>query len=911
MTRIHYRSTALSLLLIAAAVSNGATYYVSPTGSDSNNGTSQATAWQSIARVNQISSSMQPGDKVLFQKGGTYRGKLTISSNGSASSYIEIGSYGSGAKPVISGSVAVTNWTQHNGNIWRAALTQRPKQVYVAGALMTIARFPNTGWLRVDAGNSTSLTDSELNQVNGYWSGATAVIRTTNWSYDTAFVSGFSNGILTHSSTGNNLSNYAWGYFLRNKLALLDAPGEWYYDPASSQLYIWCPASADPNNVLVEAAVLDNAIYVSYQRHHIRIDGVAMKHNTDASLRLAGSTNLEAMNCIMSDTWQAVRSTGSQQSIHHNTVLRTYGTAVYLMDDNTTFTDNTVDDIALEPGLGENNWGYFGFRATGNSMVIARNRFENIGYIGIVAERNALIEHNVVHAALTLLNDGGGIALDNADGMIVRNNIVSDLNGNIESSATNYYNAHPMCHGIYFGNISIKNTLVKRNTVANCLGSGIHVDHTMVSSGNRIEENTLFNNTIQLSISDYSNYNGPGATAPYHVAAFDDVYIGNILYCLSKDQLCMRQYHVYANNWVDYGTFSNNRYFNPYNDRSIFLHNTFSGTQKYYTLERWQTERSEDVGSTRSPLYLPDMEVTEVFGTNPVPNSTFNSNVTGWSGWPTQGQITHNTNQLDGGALKVNFTNNASYNTFGLKHDTQVPVQNGQWYRMRFSIKSDMMGEVVVGFKGQSQLSGPEMEGTRTIPFDGNRRDVTLFFQSSISDQGYCSFTNHYTESVYYLDNVELHRVSAVPIDPLDQQQLLVNDQGSTQTFDLVGCWSDVNGTLYSGSLDLAAFSSLVLVKEANNTCLSTDVTDGNVADASGSIAYPNPVADGRAITITGSSIAAGTVRLLDARGSEVFNARVSGNGSTVELPSSVGPGTYLLRIADGERVEQQRLVVL
>ncbi|HRH37859.1 MAG TPA: hypothetical protein PK760_05910, partial [Flavobacteriales bacterium] len=50
-----------------------ATYYVSPTGSDSNNGTSQATAWQSITRVNQISSSLQPGDRILFQKGGTYR----------------------------------------------------------------------------------------------------------------------------------------------------------------------------------------------------------------------------------------------------------------------------------------------------------------------------------------------------------------------------------------------------------------------------------------------------------------------------------------------------------------------------------------------------------------------------------------------------------------------------------------------------------------------------------------------------------------------------------------------------------------------------------------------------------------------------------------------------------------------
>lgn len=912
------RTNRYSLLLIAklallTSSSLATTYYVSPTGSDSNNGTSQATAWQTITRVNQISSSLQPGDKVLFQKGGSYRGKLTISSNGSAASYIEIGAYGTGARPVISGSVAVTGWTVHSGNIWRAPVSQAPKQVYVDGQLMNIARFPNTGWLRVDQGTSTSLTDSELNQANGYWNGATAVIRTTNWSYDTAYVSNFSNGVLTHSSTGNSLQSYQWGYFLRNKLALLDAPGEWYYDSFGGYLYLWCPSNANPANALVETAVLDNGIYVSYQRHHIKIDGIAMKHQYDAALRLAGSTQVEAMNCTLSDTWQGIKSTGSQQSFHDLTIQRTYGTGVYLMDDNTSFTNNTLDDIALQPGLGEPNWGYFGLRCTGSNMTITNNRFENIGYIGLVAERNALIEHNVVHVALALLNDGGGIALDNADGMIVRNNIVSDLTGNIESSATNYYNAVHMCHGIYFGNISIKNTRVEANTVANCLGSGIHVDHTMVSTGNRIENNILFNNTIQLSISDYSNYNGPGATAPYYVPNFNDVYNGNVLYCLSKDQLCMRQYHVYGNNWVDYGTFTNNRYFNPYNDRSIFLHNTFSGTQKYFTLERWQTDRNEDLNSTRSPLYLPDMDVTETFGTNPVPNNTFNSNVSGWSGWPTQGQITHTTTQLDGGALKVSFTNNASYNTFGLKHDTNVPVQNGQWYRLRFSIVSDMMGEVLVGFKGQSQVSGPEMEGDRYIPFDGNRRDVELFFQSSISDQGYCSFTNSYTEGIYYLDNVELLRVSATPADPFAKQQLFLNDEATEQTFALTGCWSDVNGVLYTGSIDLAPYSSIVLVKEENGTCSTTGI-EGNVASAltaDGMSVYPNPVEAGNMITITGTGMSTGALRLFDMQGKRIWSTRFNGDNSQYVVPSAVQPGSYQVSVENGISMHKKRLIVL
>ncbi|MBK7944203.1 MAG: hypothetical protein IPJ85_02335 [Flavobacteriales bacterium] len=218
-----------SALLIAAATMvmglKAATYYVSPTGSDTNNGTSQATPWQSIARVNQLGTSLQPGDRILFQRGGLYRGKLTINANGSAAAYIEVGAYGTGAQPVISGSVPVTGWVQHSGSIWRASLSQRPKHIYVNGALQTIARFPNSGWLRVDQGTSTSLTDAELTQPNGYWNSATAVIRTANWSYDTAFVSAHANGVLA-PPPATAPGKLHWGYIRNNKLELLDAPGE-------------------------------------------------------------------------------------------------------------------------------------------------------------------------------------------------------------------------------------------------------------------------------------------------------------------------------------------------------------------------------------------------------------------------------------------------------------------------------------------------------------------------------------------------------------------------------------------------------------------------------------------------------------------------------------------------------------
>ncbi|HEY0976536.1 MAG TPA: right-handed parallel beta-helix repeat-containing protein [Flavobacteriales bacterium] len=796
-----------------------ATYYISPTGSDTNNGTSTSTPWRTIDRLNQLSSAFQPGDRILFLRGGVFRGKLNILSSGTATNRIEIGAYGTGAEPVLSGSRQVTGWTVHSGNIWKANVGQKVYNVFHNGQLMTLARYPNSGWLTNDLGTSTTTKDAALGQSNGYWNGATMVMRTTNWSYDTAYITNFNSStkVLTHTSTGNTIGDDAWGYFLRNKLSELDAPGEWFYNPVSGVLYLWCPGNVDPNASTVEVSVTDNAIYLGWQRSYIWVHDLAFKHQFDAALRLSGSINVEVGNCSFSDLYQALRTTGTGQNYHHLDIQRTYASAAHILDQNSTVQNCTFTDICMEPGLGESNWGYFGLRANGTGMVIRDNVLQNIGYIGIVAEQNAIVERNYVRNAIALLNDGGGIALDNANGMIIRDNVVMDLVGNLESSAVNGTNYHSISYGIYFGNISIRNTTVQRNTVANCHGSGIHVDHTMVSSGNQVRDNILYNNEVQLSISDYSNYNTPGAVAPFHVPSFNTVYSGNIMYCLTREQLCMRQLHVYSANWVDYGTFQNNYYHNAYNDRSIELFNTFAGVRKFFTLERWQYERSEDAGSGRSPLNLEGYGVTEALSANLVSNGTFAGNITGWSGWPAQGLMTHQPTLLDNGALRVVFNNNSTYNEFTLKPTTNATVTNGYWYRMRFSIQSNMHGEVKAGFKGNSQVSGPNMVYSRQVPFDSQRRDVTMIFQSNLTDAGVCSFTNFWTEGTYWIDNVELQRVSVTQLDPNDMHRLLCNPTATAQSLSLpAGTWTDVHGSEASGSVTIAPFSSRVFYKSSS-----------------------------------------------------------------------------------------------
>lgn len=78
----------------------GTIYYVdSENGNDTNNGTSEGTAFQTIEKINSI--EFQPGDQILFKCGGTWTGALMPKGSGEEGNPITIGSYGEGPKPVL------------------------------------------------------------------------------------------------------------------------------------------------------------------------------------------------------------------------------------------------------------------------------------------------------------------------------------------------------------------------------------------------------------------------------------------------------------------------------------------------------------------------------------------------------------------------------------------------------------------------------------------------------------------------------------------------------------------------------------------------------------------------------------------------------------------------------------------
>lgn len=138
-----------AFLITASLTAGAATYYVDATGgSDSNNGTSQTTPWKTIAKLNGFKPSA--GDSILFKRGQMWREMLTLKYSGTASAPVTYGAYGTGALPIICASNPASGWTSSGANVWRAAVSADPKQIWYVlpdGACQWGGRKNSTGEL--------------------------------------------------------------------------------------------------------------------------------------------------------------------------------------------------------------------------------------------------------------------------------------------------------------------------------------------------------------------------------------------------------------------------------------------------------------------------------------------------------------------------------------------------------------------------------------------------------------------------------------------------------------------------------------------------------------------------------------------------------------------------------------------
>lgn len=97
------------------AKNGGITYYVANGGSDSNNGLTPATAWQTITHVN--AQTLAAGTTVLFNGGQTFTGGIALTTTNAPSGGVTIGSYGTGQATISSTTSACLTDTDVPGII--------------------------------------------------------------------------------------------------------------------------------------------------------------------------------------------------------------------------------------------------------------------------------------------------------------------------------------------------------------------------------------------------------------------------------------------------------------------------------------------------------------------------------------------------------------------------------------------------------------------------------------------------------------------------------------------------------------------------------------------------------------------------------------------------------------------------
>jgi len=583
----------LLIMMFCTNAAMATNYYVSTSGNDSSDGQSISTAWKTINKVNQ--GNYNDGDIILFKRGEVFRGALDVPMTGCT-----YGAYGSGANPTINGAVVLSAWTVHTGSIYKATLTGNkiPSHLYVNGQLMFTARYPNTGWLETDAGspNKKTIKSNALGSLGkpaGYWNGANIHVRSFSWLFNNRTVtSSSSNGDVVMNAdldqTNSNTINPGWGFYLDNKLSELDAPGEWFFDPNTKTVYLYAPGGANPNSLLVEAAVEEFGIKIFF-KNNVKIQDLTINMTTDIGVQPWLSDGVTIDNCIIEKVPSGIHQSWNCQNlkITNNKIRDCYDYGIFWNEagdfdnGNDLIQGNQIKRIGMVPGYGGDGVvHYIGVRILGQNMNFIKNTIDSTGYVCMLSEaNNTLIEKNVFNHSQLLLDDGGALYI-NANNQTIRNNFFLNSFGNRDFSSGLYNGSNFRIMGMgIFSQGGFSGSFIEANVFAYNRDNGLYLDnHGSVT----IKDNLMFNNKIQIDLT--TNYGGKANMT------------GNTLYNLLPSQSLIEM----EENPLDYAnTFNNAVYGNPYGGNFIKANNNT------YTFTTWRSAfPAVDVSAVNSPISL-------------------------------------------------------------------------------------------------------------------------------------------------------------------------------------------------------------------------------------------------------------------------------------------------------------------
>ena len=204
-------------------------------------------------------------------------------------------------KPVISGGRRVSGWKAvqvGNRQLWSAtvdAVVPSIRQIWVNGQFRHVARHPNSGYLHVAAlpdampewdQGQTRFNYREGDLLIGDLGPDARVVTMTRWVESHLPIASIDQAQHLFNFKVRNTFRLDVNdpYYIENALALLDAPGEWYFDAARRTLYYLPMPGEDVQQAEVIVPALQQVLILQGNPdkdqtvHHVEFQGITFSH---------------------------------------------------------------------------------------------------------------------------------------------------------------------------------------------------------------------------------------------------------------------------------------------------------------------------------------------------------------------------------------------------------------------------------------------------------------------------------------------------------------------------------------------------------------------------------------------------------------------------------------------------------
>lgn len=303
------------------------TFYVSPSGSDENDGSKEspfATIQRAQQAVRSINANMT-GDIVVYLAGGIYDVKETINFN-----HLDSGSNGfrviykalEDQEPILDGGKKVSQWSQVEGsNLWKAHVDSPDyiRNIFVNGHRAQIAASARSytgiseykddkgvlsGFYVDDSviGNYENQSDIQLHWVASWKTHILPVEKIVDEGDGKKLIL-MQQPYYKNSFPGNIVKNgwnpyYDHEFFVQNAFELLDEPGEWYYNRVTRELFYYPLANEHMETAEVYVPVTDKLLDVRGTLENpvknLTFSGITFRHTAWEQPSVKGYVTLQA-----------------------------------------------------------------------------------------------------------------------------------------------------------------------------------------------------------------------------------------------------------------------------------------------------------------------------------------------------------------------------------------------------------------------------------------------------------------------------------------------------------------------------------------------------------------------------------------------------------------------------------------